>query len=172
MGGGVEQEKSVKALFEAFDNLNPANAKHFHMLVVGDGPQREQLRDLSRSTKAVSWLRYISAQDELAAVYRAVDLFVHPGVQETFGLVALEAQACGTPVVGIRGSYMDRIILSDQTHWAEDNSPDSLAVAILESKKLDLAAIGEAASQQVAKRYSWLPPFLQMFDIYGQLRAV
>jgi glycosyltransferase involved in cell wall biosynthesis len=67
---------------------------------------------------------------------------------------------------------MDRIILSDQTHWAEENSPDSLAVAILESKKLDLAAIGEAASQQVAKRYSWRRVFRQMFDIYGQLRAV
>lgn len=33
-----------------------------------------------------------------------------PDVQETFGLVTLESQACGTPVIGIRGSYMDRII--------------------------------------------------------------
>jgi alpha-1,6-mannosyltransferase len=157
--GRLAHEKNVKTLFEAFEILN-------------DGPQREQLRDLSRSTKAVSWLRYISAQGELAAVYRAADLFVHPGVQETFGLVALEAQACGTPVVGIRGSYMDRIILSDQTHWAEENSPHSLANAILDSGKLDLATIGEAASQQVAKRYSWRRVFRQMFDIYGQLRAV
>jgi alpha-1,6-mannosyltransferase len=41
-------------------------------------------------------------------------LFVHSGVQETFGFVALESQACGTAVVGIRGSYMDRIILNGQ----------------------------------------------------------
>jgi alpha-1,6-mannosyltransferase len=107
----------------------------------------------------------------LAAVYRAADLFVHPSVQETFGLVALEAQACGTPVVGIRGSYMDRIILSDQTHWAEENSPESLATAILESRKLDLTPIAEAASRQVAKRYSWRRVFRQMFDFYGQLRS-
>ena len=170
--GRLAHEKNVKTLFEAFEILNAAHPKRFHLLVVGDGPQREQLRDLSRSTKAVSWLRYISAQGELAAVYRAADLFVHPGVQETFGLVALEAQACGTPVVGIRGSYMDRIILSDQTHWAEENSAHSLATAILDSGKLDLATIGEAASQQVAKRYSWRRVFRQMFDIYGQLRAV
>jgi len=44
--------------------------------------------------------------------YRAADLFVHPGVQETFGLAALECQACGTPVVGIRGSYMGQRYLS------------------------------------------------------------
>ena len=170
--GRLAHEKNVKTLFGAFEILNSGNAGRFHLLVVGDGPLRDQLRELSRGTKAVSWLRYISAQDELAAVYRAADLFVHPSVQETFGLVALEAQACGTPVVGIRGSYMDRIILSDQTHWAEENSPESLATAILESKKLDLTRIGEAASQQVAKRYSWRRVFRQMFDIYGQLRAV
>jgi len=169
--GRLAHEKNVKTLFDAFEILNRAYAERFHLLVVGDGPLRDQLRELSRGTKAVSWLRYISAQDELAAVYRAADLFVHPSVQETFGLVALEAQASGTPVVGIRGSYMDRIILTDQTHWAEENSPDSLAAAILESKKLDLAQIGEAASQQVAKRYSWRRVFRQMFDIYGQLRA-
>jgi alpha-1,6-mannosyltransferase len=169
--GRLAHEKNVKTLLGAFEILNSANAGRFHLLVVGDGPLRDQLRDLSRSTKAVSWLRYISAQDELAAVYRSADLFVHPSVQETFGLVALEAQACGTPVVGIRGSYMDRIILSDQRHWAEENSPDSLAKAILESKKLDLTQIGMDASQQVAKRYSWRRVFRQMFDIYGQLRG-
>jgi alpha-1,6-mannosyltransferase len=169
--GRLAHEKNVKTLFDAFEVLNSTNGGRFHLLVVGDGPLRDQLRELSRATRAVSWLRYISAQDELAAVYRAADLFVHPSVQETFGLVALEAQASGTPVVGIRGSYMDRIILSDQTHWAEENSSDSLAAAILESKKLDLTHIGEAASQQVAKRYSWRRVFHQMFDIYGQLRA-
>jgi alpha-1,6-mannosyltransferase len=169
--GRLAHEKNVKTLFDAFEILNSTNAGRFHLLVVGDGPLRDQLRELSRGTKAVSWLRYVSAQNELAAVYRAADLFVHPSVQETFGLVALEAQASGTPVVGIRGSYMDRIILTDQTHWAEENSPDSLAAAILESKRLDLTQIGEAASQQVAKRYSWRRVFRQMFDIYGQLRS-
>ena len=43
-------------------------------------------------------------------------------MQETFGLTALESQACGTPVVGIRGSYMDRIIFGSQEHWARENS--------------------------------------------------
>jgi alpha-1,6-mannosyltransferase len=169
--GRLAHEKNVRTLFDAFEILNTANTGCFHLLVVGDGHLRDHLRELSRATKAVSWVRYISAQNELAEVYRAADLFVHPSVQETFGLVALEAQACGTPVVGIRGSYMDRIILSDQTHWAEENSPESLAAAILESKKLDLTQIGGAAGHQVAKRYSWRRVFRQMFDIYGRLRA-
>ena len=66
---------------------------------------------------------YCGDPRRLAQYYRAADLFVHPGVQETFGLVTLEAQACGTPVVGIRGSYMDRIIHCGLDAWATENSP-------------------------------------------------
>ena len=39
-------------------------------------------------------------------------------------------QASGTPVVGIKGSYMDRIIFTNQTHWARENTPAALAEAI------------------------------------------
>ncbi len=72
-------------------------------------------------TGSVTWLQYCTDSLELARFYRAADLFVHPGVQETFGLMALESQACGTPVVGIRGSYMDRIIFRSQEPWAREN---------------------------------------------------
>jgi alpha-1,6-mannosyltransferase len=169
--GRLAPEKNVKTLFEAFENLHNRRPGRFHLLVVGDGPQRDHLRELQETTNSVSWRRYCSDKPALAKIYRTADLFVHPGVQETFGLVALESQACGTPVVGIRGSYMDRIILTDQTHWASANSPESLASAILEMSALDLEAIGSKASHQVAARYSWRKVFGQMFDIYKGLPA-
>ena len=71
-----------------------------------------------------------------------ISLFI-PGVQETFGLVALESQACGTPVVGIRGSYMDRIICHDQKSWAQENSPEALADAIEDFSAKKLSTLGE-----------------------------
>jgi alpha-1,6-mannosyltransferase len=168
--GRLASEKNVKTLFQAFENLHRRSPGHFHLLVVGDGPQRDSLHDLQNATGSVSWHRYCSDKCSLAKIYRTADLFVHPGVQETFGLVALESQACGTPVVGIRGSYMDRIILSDQTHWAHENSSESLAAAILEMSSVDLDAIGNKASKQVATRYSWRKVFGQMFAIYKELR--
>jgi len=73
--------------------------------------------------------------------------------------------------VGIRGSYMDRIILSDQTHWACENSSESLAAAVFEMSSVDLDAIGNKASKQVATRYSWRKVFGQMFAIYNELRG-
>ena len=110
----------------------------------------------------VTHASYCAEAPRLAALYRAADLFVHPGVQETFGLVTLEAQACGTPVIGIRGSYMDRIIHSDQTLWARENSPAALAAAIEETSREDLKASGARASRRVSAQYSWTQVFTRL----------
>jgi alpha-1,6-mannosyltransferase len=90
-------------------------------------------------------------------------------VQETFGLVALESQASGTPVVGIRGSYMDRIIFTDQEHWAAENSPHALAEAIRVMASRDLAADGAAAAARVKQSYSWNQVFERLFAIYAEV---
>jgi alpha-1,6-mannosyltransferase len=167
--GRLAPEKNVKTLLEAFDLLSDRRRGHFHLFVVGDGKYREEVTSLSKSTGAVTWLRYCSDQAQLAKIYRAADLFVHPSIQETFGLVALESQACGTPVVGIRGSYMDRIILADQSHWARENSSESLAAAICFMSTTDLEKIGNAASERVIQRYSWRRVFDRMFEIYQKI---
>ncbi len=96
--GRLAPEKNVKTLFQAFDLLRKEAPGRFHLFVVGDGHYRVDLIDLQKETRAVTWLRYSSDQLVLAKIYRTADLFVHPGVQETFGLVTLESQACGTPI--------------------------------------------------------------------------
>ena len=111
-------------------------------------------------------LPYCADPRELAALYRASDLFVHPGVQETFGLVTLEAQACGTPVVGIRGSYMDRIIHNDQTLWARENSAEALAEAIVQTTRAGLKTDPRVLHERVAAQYSWHQVFTRLFDLY------
>ena len=169
--GRLAPEKNVKTLFQAFNLLHREAPGRFHLFVVGDGRYRDDLIDLQNETGAVTWLRYSSDQLMLAKIYRTADLFVHPGVQETFGLVALESQACGTPVVGIRGSYMDRIIFADQSHWAEENSPESLAAAIRAMSEIDLEAAGIEASRRVIQRYPWRKVFERMFNIYQQIRV-
>jgi alpha-1,6-mannosyltransferase len=167
--GRLAQEKNTQTLFAAFQQLSREQPGKFHLLVVGDGLQRAQLLELRRLTGAVAWLDYCADAARLAALYRAADLFVHPGVQETFGLVTLEAQACGTPVIGIRGSYMDRIIHSDQTLWAHENSEEALAVAIEEMSREDLSRTGARASRRVSAKYSWAQVFTRMFDVYREV---
>ena len=140
-------------------------------MIVGDGQQRKLVTALQKKTGAVTWLPYCTDRTQLARWYRAADLFVHPGVQETFGLVTLESQACVTPVVGIRGSYMDRIVFSDLGSWAADNDPGSLANAIEGMSRQDLRAIGLRSSAIVAERYNWRRVFDRLFGIYREVVA-
>ena len=166
--GRLAQEKNTLTLFDAFERLHAADPARFHLLVVGDGMQHRAIQALRAATAQVTWVPHYAESPQLARIYRCADCFVHPGLQETFGLVTLESQACGTPVIGIRGSYMDRIIFSDQRHWADNNSPAALADAIRRACGGDLRCEGLAASETVRARYSWQLVFDRLFGIYRE----
>jgi alpha-1,6-mannosyltransferase len=169
--GRLAKEKNTVTLLRAFRKLQRRLPNEFHLLVIGDGPDRTQLRKLQLQTRNLSWIRYCADPYELASFYRAANLFVHPGVQETFGLAALECQACGTPVVGIRGSYMDNVICHDQESWAIENSPDALANAIEECSDRKLSILGRNAAHVARSLYSWPRVFDELFCIYRELRS-
>ena len=169
--GRLAKEKNTAKLFRAFEILHRRRPNDFHLLVIGDGSQRSQLGKLQERTKNVSWIRYCAEPRELARYYRAADLFVHPGVQETFGLVALESQACGTPVVGIRGSAMDDLIFHEQTDWAQENTAEALANAIEEMSEKDLPRLGKEAAERAAQSHAWPRIFERLFCIYREVCA-
>jgi alpha-1,6-mannosyltransferase len=169
--GRLAPEKNTQVLVEAFNLLRLRRGGRYHLLIVGDGLQRGDVEKL-RAGGDVTWLPYCADSNQLARLYRAADIFVHPGLQETFGLVALESQACGVPVVGIRGSNMDRVILHDQAGWANENSGVALADAIDTTIAFpDLAAIGQEAAAKVHQQYSWQHVFEQLFCIYEHVRS-
>ena len=168
--GRLAPEKNTATLFEAFGLVANRTREKFTLLVIGNGPQQEQLRRLEAKTSSVKWIEYCTDPGELARYYRAADLFVHPGTQETFGLVALESQACGRPVVGIRGSRLDGIILHDQEGWANNDTPAALADAIEQFSRRDLRALGDVAAKATAE-YSWPAVFERLFCIYREVCA-
>jgi alpha-1,6-mannosyltransferase len=169
--GRLAHEKNTQTLFAAFEQLARREPGRYHLLIVGDGLQRPQLLALQDRIGNVSWRQYCADPMELARLYRAANLLVHPGVQETFGLTALESQACGTPVVGIRGSYMDRIIFGGQGFWARENSATALANAVADLSREDLREIGAAASQHAREHYAWSRVFDRLFCIYREVCA-
>lgn len=169
--GRLASEKNVRTLFDAFEIAHRREPGRFHLLTVGDGTRRADMERVQAATGAITWQQYCSDALQLARLYRAADLFVHPGVQETFGLVTLEAQACGTPVVGIRGSYMDRIIFTNQMMWANANTPDALANAICSLSRCDLISEGKRASDTVRRSYGWDAVFDRLFGIYRTVIA-
>jgi alpha-1,6-mannosyltransferase len=170
--GRLAKEKNTATMLDAFDLLQRRRPGDFHLLVIGDGPGRSRLlQSQARADGAITWIRYCADSVDLARYYRAADLFVHPGVQETFGLVALESQACGTPVVGIRGSHMDRVIFHEQESWAQENTAEALADAIEQSSEKNLASLGTGAARAASEAYGWPRVFEQLFCIYRQICA-
>jgi alpha-1,6-mannosyltransferase len=165
--GRLSKEKNTELLFRAFELLN--GDARFHLLVIGDGPQRKSFRRMQERFANVSWLRYCTDPAELARWYRAADFLVHPGTQETFGLTSLESQACGTPVIGIRGSYMDEVIRHDQSWWAEEETAEAFAGAIKSAAEQDLQQAGMKAAQEVAGDFSWPRIFQRLFYIYAEI---
>ncbi len=105
-----------------------------------------------------------------AFIVRPISSFI-PVFRKHLALQRLECQACGTPVVGIRGSYMDNVICHDQESWAVENSPAALANAIEECSDRKLSVMGRNAARVARSLYNWPRVFDELFCIYGELRS-
>lgn len=168
--GRLAGEKNIRVLLDAFERLRRQSRVDYRLLCVGQGPWREQLLETREQTGgALQWIPHIGNSADLARLYRTADLAVHPGVHETFGLVPLEAQGCGLPVCGIRGSCMDENVMAGLDYWAPRNTSVDLAAAIERMRLCDRAALGKSASIAVRERYAWPVVLGEMWDHYRTL---
>jgi glycosyltransferase involved in cell wall biosynthesis len=90
--------------------------RRFSLVIVGDGREREGLVKLAREA-APGQVRFVGQvpRAELYRYYSAADLFVFPGIQESLGMVYLEAQSCGLPVVAFDNAGTPEAILNGRT---------------------------------------------------------
>lgn len=132
--GRVAVEKNI----EAFLKLDLPGSK----VVVGDGPAREELEAKYPAA------RFVGSKfgDELARHYADADVFVFPSFTDTFGLVILEAAACGTPVAGFVAPG-PKDILPGTGAGIVDKDLRKACLAALELSREDARALAE--------RYSW-----------------
>ncbi len=105
----TERGKNIEPLIDAMPAVR-ASHPGAHLVIVGDGDDRERLEDIVRSkglTEVVSFPGRLS-DEELRDEYRRADLFVLPSEKEGFGLVFVEAMLTATPVVGFaKGGPLD-----------------------------------------------------------------
>lgn len=109
--GRMAREKNIRFLIEVGAELR-RRIPDFHLVLIGDGELRPYLERMESSTGWLRWIQYVDNTEVLARAYSAAQVFVHAGLAETFGLSALEAQACGTPVVAARNSGLDETVLA------------------------------------------------------------
>lgn len=111
---GVKRE-SLRFLFDALSRPDVGQSS-VRLVVVGDGPMDAEVR---REAQALMGSRVLFAgrvaRCELYAYYSAADLFVFPGIGESLGMVYLEAQACGVPVVALKEGGVDQVVADGKT---------------------------------------------------------
>jgi D-inositol-3-phosphate glycosyltransferase len=135
------------------------------LLVVG-GPsgtegeaERRRLASLVDALEVGARVRFVPPQPHhrLATFYRAADVCLVPSRSESFGLVALEAAACGTPVVAAAVGGLQTLVEHGRTGFlVHDRDADAFAACVAEllDDRAAAARMGEAATAR-ARRYSW-----------------
>ncbi|TDA30117.1 MAG: glycosyltransferase family 1 protein [Archaeoglobi archaeon] len=101
--GRLIKDKNVDFLIRAID-LVKREIPDVKCIVIGDGPEREKLVRLAKELEVdgnVKFVGFIQNHDDLIACMKSSKLFVLPSTREGFGIVALEANACGLPVVTV-----------------------------------------------------------------------
>jgi glycosyltransferase involved in cell wall biosynthesis len=161
--GRIAKEKGVDRLREPLGRLPGVR-----LALVGGGPELEQIRARFADMPAV-FAGFLDG-DNLVSAFAAADALVFPSTNETFGLVALEAMACGLPVVaGLSGGLVD--ILEDGVNAlaCDPHDPRSIAECLgrLQHTPELRARLSQGALAHARSR-SWRATMDQLID-YSQL---
>ncbi|MDR6788466.1 glycosyltransferase involved in cell wall biosynthesis [Sphingomonas sp. BE138] len=112
-----------------------------HLVVAGDGPERDAVDRLAGELLPGRFRRLTVAAAEMPALYRSADVFLHLSKEESFGNVFIEALGCGAPVVGHD---------SDRLRWIVGDD-----AVLLDTS--DPAAVARALGEAIARRETLVP---------------
>jgi len=153
--GRMGKEKNLDLLAKSMVSI-VREAPDTHLLLVGDGPRREELQETFRSlglSGNVAWRGFMD-RDSLPAVYTAADIFVFPSKTEAQGLVTIEAMLCGTPVVGVNMMGSAEILEGDIGGLLADDDAEDFAAKTL-ALILDPALRAAKAAQAREHAENW-----------------
>lgn len=98
------------------------------LVLVGDGPDRSECERLCRQLNICDNVKFLGKQDALVEILNASDIFLIPSQSESFGLAALEAMACGVPVISSSVGGLPELVRHNETGYiAEIGDIDRMA---------------------------------------------
>ena len=190
--GRVTRQKGIVHLLEAARYFSPEVEL---VLCAGDADTKEMgaevralVSELERVRGPVRWIEKMLPRPELIQVLSHARVFACPSIYEPFGIVNLEAMACGAPVVASAVGGIPEVVVDGKTgflvHFEPDGTPlgapkdrDAFARAFagrvneLVAKPELAAAFGKAGRARVESTFSWSSIAQQTVDLYRSLRA-
>lgn len=164
--GRLSVEKGLDTLLQAWKILNYS----IPLKIVGDGPLADQVQIAAQASDKVEWLGRRSV-DEVYDLMGNAQFLVFPSKwYETFGRVAVEAFAKGTPVIAAKIGAIAELVDHERTGlYFEPGNPDDLATKVnwILSHPEALKQMGHAARAEFEAKYTATKNYYQLMDIYS-----
>lgn len=158
--GGLDWRKNVGLILDAFANLPEALRKRYKLVLAGDHPPflvgllREKWSQLKQDPDSLVSLSHVD-NETLVSLYKNAAVLVQPSLMEGFGLTALEAMRCGTPVLAARAGALPEVVGRDDLLF-DPQSESELAQALSSILAEDSKANSIGRELQVrARKFTW-----------------
>jgi glycosyltransferase involved in cell wall biosynthesis len=167
--------KGIDLNLKALAHLGKVGIRWHTYTIVGDGPERARLEELAKNLGIVNRVRFtgrLSHRETLREVAEA-DIFSLPSWQEAFGVVYLEAMACGKPVIGCRGQGAEDIVRHEKDGLLVDpRDIGSLGRAMqrLLIEREFAQELGRSAMNR-AQVFTWQQNVRQYVEVYEEVIA-
>jgi glycogen synthase len=189
--GRITRQKGIIHLVSAIRNINPG----VQVVLCAGAPDTEEIgREMEQkveqarreSAAPIIWIAQIVPKEEIIPLYSSASVFVCPSVYEPFGIINLEAMACGTPVVASAVGGIKEVVIPDETGLLVPFEPVSgtnfepkdprgfahdLAAAVnqlLDDPRL-LREMGARARNRVESFFGWTSIARRTLDFYNDL---
>jgi D-inositol-3-phosphate glycosyltransferase len=173
--GRIDPLKGIDRLLMAMTYLERRQGARL-VIVGGDDDSEVELERLRRLTRELHIQDSVTfagpvGHEELPSYYSAAQVCVIPSYHETFGLVALESLACGTPVVAAAVGGIETVVRQDETGYVvRDNTPLSLADSIAAVlSKPDAGGWSASSTRASVLRFGWANIAQAVIEEYRQV---
>jgi len=164
--------KRVPWLVRAFHRA--LEGRDARLLLVGDGPEQGQARQVAHELDIAEKVLFLGERDALPELLAPADVFVLSSQQESFGLSALEAMSCGTPVVATDSGGVHEVVDHGRTGLLsplEDLEAFASHLASLLFDRERARAMGEVAREEAVTRFRREAVVERYVDLYRRTLA-
>ena len=151
----LAKEKNVEFLIRSVKLIKERRGSDFKLLLVGDGPERKHLQRLAEELGVQEEIVFVGAvpNEEIRNYCHAADLFLFASQSETQGIVLIESMAAGTPVLAVRATGTEDVVICGENGYMTNVSEIEFSeklMDILEKKELQILTEG---AKKTAENY-------------------